>query len=77
MQRRITSGCSSQRSSASEKKETPSFEAVFVWSDREWARTVWPWRTRALARNWPKLPKPIMAILSLVDLWKRSEIWDS
>ena len=46
-----TSGCSSQRSCGSLKKETPSFAAVSELSEREWARTVWPWLTKVFARN--------------------------
>lgn len=39
---KMTSGCSSQRSCGSAKNETWSFLAASEWSDREWARTVWP-----------------------------------
>ena len=35
VQRRMTSGCSSQRSFGSEKKETPRDLAAREWSERE------------------------------------------
>ncbi|KAL1322409.1 hypothetical protein AAHE18_14G193500 [Arachis hypogaea] len=62
-QRRITSGCSSHRSLGFWKNNTPSFLALAEWSEREWARMVWLWRTNVAARNWPKLPKLTIAIL--------------
>lgn len=30
---------------------------------------MWPWRMRVLARNWPKFPNPMMAILSTPAAW--------
>lgn len=39
VQRRTTSGCSSQRSCASAKKAAPRDLAEAEWSEREWART--------------------------------------
>ncbi|KAG4953981.1 hypothetical protein JHK82_039594 [Glycine max] len=75
--KRITSGCSSQRSWGLGKKVTPSCWAVREWSEREWARTVWPWRTRVWARNCPRLPKPTMAIYSFWASWNCWAILDS
>ena len=53
MQRRMTSGCSSQRSFGSKKKEMPRDLVAWEWLEQERARTVWPWEMRVLARNWP------------------------
>ena len=47
-----------------EKKATPRVPSRREWSERERARTSWPCRTKAFARNCPKFPNPMMAILS-------------
>lgn len=55
VQSRMTSGCSSQRSWGLEKEETPRDLVAFEQSEREWTSTVWPWRTKVVAKNCPKL----------------------
>ncbi|EXB67252.1 hypothetical protein L484_025731 [Morus notabilis] len=47
------------------------------WSEGEWARTVWPCRMNARARNLPKFPNPITAILRELGFSKWALGWAS